>query len=34
MGSDEMAAGTVMLKNMLTGTQQAVTKEEIMNCIS
>ena len=34
MGSDEMAAGTVMLKNMLTGTQQAVTKEEIMNYIS
>jgi histidyl-tRNA synthetase len=33
VGGDEMQAGTVMLKNMITGEQQQVKKEDIINLI-
>ena len=33
VGSDEMASGEVMLKNMLTGEQQKVSLEALINVI-
>ena len=33
VGGDEMAAGKVMLKNMLSGEQQLVTLEELVQLV-